>query len=63
MKELTGRSNGQPASLDCSGNAGIVAGGDGFGLGKPERRRGKRASNKRKVMLFRDNSLCTDINS
>lgn len=24
------------------------------GLGKPGRRRGKRASNKRKVMLFRD---------
>lgn len=30
-KSSSGRSNGHPATLDCSGNAGIVACGDGFG--------------------------------
>lgn len=44
-KSSSGRSSGQPAALDCSGNAGIVAGGDwvgwngrivaGSGLGRP----------------------------
>lgn len=30
-KSSSGRSSGQPTTLDCSGNAGIVAGGDWFG--------------------------------
>ena len=56
-KRPSGRSSGQPATLDCSGNAGIVAGGDGFGrndwivtgsgLGRPGKV-GKRIEKKKK---------------
>jgi hypothetical protein len=56
-KRPSGRSSGQPATLDCSGNAGIVTGGDGFGrndwivagsgLGKPGKV-GKRIEKKKK---------------
>lgn len=30
-KSSSGRLSGQPATSDCSGNAGMVSGGDGFG--------------------------------
>ena len=60
-KSSLGRSNGQPARLDCSGNAGIVVvlglNGcivSGSGLGKPARRRGTQVSTRRKVRMFRD---------
>lgn len=59
-----GRSKGQPATFDCSGNAGIVAAGDGLvlngwivtgsGSGIPGMRMGKMTNKNRKNERFGD---------
>lgn len=65
-KSSSGRSSGQPATLDCSGNAGIVAGEDwvgwngriaaGSGLGRPVEagRRTEKKTKTEKIGRFGD---------